>query len=110
MKKYEIVILKKAAIELRDQEDYIRFEQDDPESADIFIQRFLSALERLEYLPYSCPAMILGKRQRRKLVVGNHIAVFSDSFSSLYYTREIARTMSSFHVLSSGEVIAEKPR
>lgn len=76
MKKYEIVILKKAAIELRDQEDYIRFEQDDPESADIFIQRFLSALERLEYLPYSCPAMILGKRQRRKLVVGNHIAVF----------------------------------
>ena len=48
MKKYEIVILKKAAIELRDQEDYIRFEQDDPESADIFIQRFLSALERLE--------------------------------------------------------------
>ena len=90
MKKYEIVILKKAAIELRDQEDYIRFEQDDPESADIFIQRFLSALERLEYFPYSCPAMILGKRQRRKLVVENHIAVFRvDARRSIVFVEHV---------------------
>lgn len=90
MKKYELVILNKAALELRDQEDYIRFEQDDPESADVFIQRFLSALERLEYFPYSCPTLILRKRQRRKLVVGNHVAIFRiDTHRSIVFVEHV---------------------